>query len=185
MPLCPTSTKVTRAATDNALPSGVEDDLDTASDTKMVWAKSTLGVWGLANIFANEKLYFTRDVPHADGLPRGQQTPAKLATQPVPLAKSAAKLAAKVAATPAAREPIPVANVEYVQLFKASTALEKVANSFLVFLWIACPYFCTSCFVSHVPCFPPRGGGVRLRLCLRQRQLLRPVCPYLPCTTAS
>ena len=42
---------------------------DNASDTEIVWAKSARGVWGLANIFANGKLYFTHDVPEANCLP--------------------------------------------------------------------------------------------------------------------
>ena len=38
---------------------------------KIVWAKSARGVWGLANVFANGKLYFTCDVPETNCLPQG------------------------------------------------------------------------------------------------------------------
>ena len=57
---------------DSGLPSGVEQDSASASDTEIVWAKNACGVWGLANIFANGKLYFTCDVPancHRDRSP--------------------------------------------------------------------------------------------------------------------
>ena len=115
---------------ESGLPSGVEDDSDDASDTEIVWARSARGVWGLANVFANGKLYFMRDVPEATCLPQGLEPPAKPATKPAPKAakpcakpstRSAAKPAARVAATPttkpAAEEPIPMAPVVHVQLF--------------------------------------------------------------------
>ena len=60
---------------DSGLPSGVEEDSGSASDIEIVsaksvcGAKSACGVWGLANIFANEKLYFMRDVPEPNCLP--------------------------------------------------------------------------------------------------------------------
>ena len=41
------------------------------SDSEIVWAKSAHGVWGLANVFASGKLYFTCDVPEANCLPQG------------------------------------------------------------------------------------------------------------------
>jgi hypothetical protein len=100
-------------------------------DTEIVWAKSGRGVWGLANVFADGQLYFTRDVPEAKRLPQGLEPPAKPPAKPAPKAakpgakpstKSAAKPAAQVAAMPAAQpaagEPIPVAPVEHVQLFR-------------------------------------------------------------------
>jgi hypothetical protein len=89
---------------------------------------------GLANGFANRKLYFTRDVPEANCLP---QAPAKPAAKPAPkaprprtkpfkrAAKPAAQVAAKPAAKPAAGEPIPVAPVEHVQLFHVKYARVK------------------------------------------------------------
>ena len=43
----------------------------TVRPTEIVWAKATGGVWGLANVFANGKLYVTRDVPEANCLPQG------------------------------------------------------------------------------------------------------------------
>ena len=42
---------------------------DSASDTEIVWAKNTCGVWGLANVFAGGKLYFTCNVHKAKCLP--------------------------------------------------------------------------------------------------------------------
>ena len=65
-------------------------------------------------------------VPEANCLPQGLEPPAKPAAKPAPKAakrrakpsKRAAKPAAQVAAKPAAGEPIPVAPVEHVQLFK-------------------------------------------------------------------
>ena len=53
-----------------------------ASDTEIVWAKSARGVWGLANIFANGKLYFTLDVPEANCLPQVPGPPAKPPAKP-------------------------------------------------------------------------------------------------------
>jgi hypothetical protein len=97
-------------------------------------AKSARGVWGLANVFANGKLYFKRNVPEANCLPQGLEPPAKPPAKPAakpapkaakprarPSTKSAAKHAAQVAVKPAALlaagEPIPVAPVEHVHLF--------------------------------------------------------------------
>ena len=37
----------------SGLPSGVEEDIDSASDTEILWAESAHAVWGLANILAN------------------------------------------------------------------------------------------------------------------------------------
>ena len=114
---------------DSSLPSNVEED--SASDTEIVWAKSACGVWGLANVFANGKLYFTRDVPEPENLPQGLETPAKPAAKPAPKAakpgpkRSAAKAAAKPAAKPAAGELIPVAPVEHVQLFKVKYSHQR------------------------------------------------------------
>ena len=54
---------------------------DSASDTEIVWAKSARGVWGLVSVFANEKLYFTRDVPETDCVPYGLKPPAKPAAK--------------------------------------------------------------------------------------------------------
>ena len=48
------------------------------------YTKSARGVWGLANIFANGKLYFTRDVPEPENLPQGLEPPAKPAAKPAP-----------------------------------------------------------------------------------------------------
>ena len=62
---------------DSGIPSGVEEGCENASDTENVYAKSDPGVWGLANVFANEKLYCTRDVPEPDCLPQGLGPPAK------------------------------------------------------------------------------------------------------------
>ena len=53
------------------LPGGVEKDSDSASDTKIVWAKSVRGVWRLANVFANEKVDLTHNNPEPDCLPQG------------------------------------------------------------------------------------------------------------------
>jgi len=103
-------------------------------DTEIVWAKSGRGVWGLANVFADGQLYFTRDVPEAKRLPQGLEPPAKPPAKPAPKAakprakpstKSAAKPAAQVAAKPAAGEPIPVAPVEHVQLFRVKYSRQK------------------------------------------------------------
>ena len=100
----------------------------------------TRGVWGLANVFANGKLYFTRDVPEANYLPQGLEPPAKPAAKPAPkaakprtkpskpAAKPAAKVAAKPAAKPAAGEPIPVAPVEHVLLFKVKYSCQKTCQ---------------------------------------------------------
>jgi len=100
---------------DSGLSSGVEEDSDIASDAEIVWAKGPRGVCGLANVFANGKLYFTRDVPEATWMPQGLEPPAKPAAKPAPKSsiKSAAKPAAgaggsEAAAKPAAGEPLPV-----------------------------------------------------------------------------
>jgi len=53
-------------------------------DTEIVWAKSGRGVWGLANVFADGQLYFTRDVPEAKRLPQGLEPPAKPPAKPAP-----------------------------------------------------------------------------------------------------
>ena len=45
---------------------------DSASDFEIVWAKNARGVWGLTNVFANGKLYFTHDVPEANRLQQGR-----------------------------------------------------------------------------------------------------------------
>ena len=104
--------------------------------------KSAHGVWGLANVFANEKTYFTRDIPEANCLPQRLKPPVKPPAKPAPKAakprakpsaKSAAKPAAQVAAKPAAQpaaqpaagEPIPVAPVEHVQLFRVKYSRQK------------------------------------------------------------
>ena len=122
---------------DSGLPSDVEED--SASDTEIVWVKSARGVWGLANVFAIGKLYFTRDVPEPENLPQGLETPDKPAAEPAPKAakpgskrsaakgapKPAAKVAAKPAAKPAAGEPIPVAPVEHVHLFKVKYSHQR------------------------------------------------------------
>ena len=71
---------------DSGSPSGVEEGCDNASDTENVYAKSDPGVWRLANVFANEKLYCTRDVPEPDCLPQGLEPPAKPAAKPSPKA---------------------------------------------------------------------------------------------------
>ena len=52
---------------DSGLPSNVEGA--SASGTEIVWAKSARGVWGLPNVSANRKLYFTRDIPEPENLP--------------------------------------------------------------------------------------------------------------------
>ena len=102
-----------------------------------MWVKSACGVWCLANVFANGKLYLTCSVPEANCLLQGLEPPTKPAAKPAPkaakprtkpskrAAKPAAHLAAKPAAKPAAREPIPVARVEHVQLFKVKYSRQK------------------------------------------------------------
>ena len=100
-----------------------------------MWAKSARGVWGLANVFAKGKLYFTRDVPEANCLSQGLEPPAKPPAKPAlkaakppaqpstkTEAKSAAQVAAKPAAQPAAVQPIPVTPVEHVQLFRGKSS---------------------------------------------------------------
>ena len=156
------------------------------------------GVWGLANVFANRKLYFTCDVPEANCLPQGLEPPAKPASKAAepsakPSTKSAAKPVAQVASKPAAGEPIPVAPVEHVQLFRLhcspktparkswTKSLSIATGSFWVILLFICPCVCMFCFVSRVPCVPSGGrvgrggggaslwvcspGGVRIPLC--------------------
>ena len=111
---------------------------DNASDTEMVWAKSPRGVSGLANGFSNGKLYFMHHVPKANCLPQGLEPPAKPPAKPAPkaakprakpstksAAKPAAQVAAKPAGQPAAGEPIPVAPVEHVQLFRVKYTRQK------------------------------------------------------------
>ena len=77
--------------------------------TRRLWggAKSASGVWGLTNVFASGKLYFTRDVLQAKYLPQGQEPPAN----------SPAK--------PAAGEPIPTASVEHVQRFRVKYSRQR------------------------------------------------------------
>ena len=55
---------------------------DSASDTEIVWANSAPGVWGLANVVANGKLYCTCDVPEVNCLPQGLEPPAKPPAMP-------------------------------------------------------------------------------------------------------
>ena len=50
-------------------------------------------VWGLTNIFSNEKLYFMRDIRELNCLPKGLE----------PSTKAAAKLATKACAEPSAK----------------------------------------------------------------------------------
>ena len=95
---------------------------DRASATEIVWATSARGVWGLANVFADGKLCLTRGVPGADLLPLGLEPPVKPAPK---AAKPRAKPAPKSAAKPAAGEPIPVAPVERVQLFRVKCSRHK------------------------------------------------------------
>ena len=66
---------------------------DSASDTEIMWVKSALGVWGLANFFSKGKFYYTHHVPEASPLP--SPLPSLLPTQPN-LMPSAAKYAAQV-----------------------------------------------------------------------------------------
>ena len=110
---------------DSGLPSGVEEDSDSASDTEIVWAKSACSAWGLANVFANGKLYFSRDVPEVNCLPQGLEPPAKPAAKPAPKAGKPRAKPSKRAAKSAAGEPIPVAPVEHVQLFKVKYSCQK------------------------------------------------------------
>jgi hypothetical protein len=105
---------------ESGLRSGVEKVSNSALDTEIVWAKSARGVWGLANVLANGKLYLMRNVPGANCLPQGLVPPAKPAPKPAkPRAKPSTKSAAAalVAAKPAAGEPIP-----------ANTPAKKVAH---------------------------------------------------------
>ena len=107
----------------SGLPSCVQEDSASASDTEIVWAKSACGVWGLANAFANRKWYFTQCsrgkllATGAGGPCQGLSDAAKTCSQPSTksVAKPAAQVAAKPAAKPAAPEPIAVALVEHVQ----------------------------------------------------------------------
>ena len=93
---------------------------------RIVLAKSARGVWGLANFFANGKLYFTRDVPEANCLPQGLEPPAKPAPKAAqPRAKPSTNSAAKPASLLAAVEPIPVALVEHVHLFRVKYFRQK------------------------------------------------------------
>ena len=111
---------------------------DSASDSEIVWTKSVRGVWRLANVFANVKLYFVHNVPEANCLPQGLKPPAQPPAKPAPkaakprakpstksAAKPAARVAAKPAAKPAAGEPIPVAPVEHVQLFRVKHSCQR------------------------------------------------------------
>ena len=85
---------------------------------------------GFGNCFENE-LYFSRDVPEAKRLPLGlralatpvAKTPAKGAAKPH--AKPSGKVAAKSAAKPGASEPILIAPIEDVQLFKVKCDRQK------------------------------------------------------------
>ena len=103
-----------------------EKDSDSASDTEIVWAKSVRGVWGLANNYANEKWSFTRDVPEVDCLPQGLEPPVKPAAKhALKAAKPRVRPSTKSAAKPAAGEPIRVAPIEHVQLFKVKYSRQK------------------------------------------------------------
>ena len=72
---------------------------DSVSDAEILWAKNVRGVWGLANVFANGKLYFARTFPEANCLPQGLKPPAKPPTKHAPKA-----------AKPCANQPPPPAN---------------------------------------------------------------------------
>ena len=49
---------ITRMSVDSCLPSGVEEDSDSASDAAVVWARSVRGVWGLAKRFCQWEIAF-------------------------------------------------------------------------------------------------------------------------------
>ena len=124
---------------ESGLPSGVEEDSDSASDTEIVCKECARCMGTGKNVFANGKLYFARDVPEANCLPQGLEPPAKPPAKPTPKAakrrakpstKSAAKPAAQVTAKPAAGEPIPVAPVEHVQLFRVKYSRQKSGTCF-------------------------------------------------------
>ena len=134
--------------------------------------------------FANKKLFSIRDVREPDCLPQGLEPHAKpAANKPAPkvakpgakpsakrATKPAVKVAAKPAAMPAAGDPMPVALMEHVKLFKGKYSRQKKwhtvpvsqltrghipTNNFLVILWIIRPRVCMSCFVSDISLCPP------------------------------
>ena len=113
-------------------------------------------------------LYLTHDIPEANCWPQGLKPPAKPPAKPAPkaakprakpstksAAKPAAQVAAKPAAQPAAGEPIPVAPVVHVQLFRESLFLRRAEHAsqqaifrrILLFIRL-CVFM--SCFVSRV-----------------------------------
>ena len=121
---------------------GFGQEMGRVSNAEIVWAKSARGVWGLANVLATGKVYFTHDVPQANCLPQGLEPPAKPRAKPAPkaaksrakpstrsAAKHAAQMAAKPAALLAAGEPSPVAPAEHVHLFRAKHSRRKKGHT--------------------------------------------------------
>ena len=127
---------------------------------------------GTGKCFCQRKLYLTRDVPEANCLPQGLEPPAKPPAKPAP---NAANPRVKCSQTfcPGG-EPIPVAPVEYVYLFKVKYSRQKKwhtepvseqsrtcipRGSCSLILWFICPCVCVTCFVSRVLCIVMGGGG--------------------------
>ena len=75
--------------------------------------------------FANGKGYFTRDVPEANCMPQGLEPPAKPAAKPAPKAAKTRAKPSKPAVKPAPGEPITVAPVQHVQLFKVKYSHQR------------------------------------------------------------
>eukprot|EP00670_Eutreptiella_braarudii_P028952 CAMPEP_0174377884 /NCGR_PEP_ID=MMETSP0811_2-20130205/121715_1 /TAXON_ID=73025 ORGANISM="Eutreptiella gymnastica-like, Strain CCMP1594" /NCGR_SAMPLE_ID=MMETSP0811_2 /ASSEMBLY_ACC=CAM_ASM_000667 /LENGTH=168 /DNA_ID=CAMNT_0015529983 /DNA_START=639 /DNA_END=1144 /DNA_ORIENTATION=+ len=101
-----------------------------------------------------------------NSLPQGLEPPVTPPAKPAPnaakprakpsansAAKPAAKVAAKLAAQPAAGEPIPVAPVEHVQLFKSNTPARKsdTQSQFLSRAEHASQRTVPGSFVVHMP----------------------------------
>ena len=101
----------------NAVPQKLcfpDEDSEMDSDSEVVWAKSARGTWGLGHTFG-DKLYFTRDIPEENWIPKKLEAPTVAKPAPKPAPKRGKLPAAKPAA---ASSSIPVADGQHVQLFK-------------------------------------------------------------------
>ena len=143
---------------------------------------------GAGKCFCQWDIAFQADVPEANCLPQGSGPPVRPAAKPAPKAakpldkpstKSAANSAAKVAAKPAAKsaagEPIPVAPVEHVQLFRVknvthraclSVKLNMHPNRQFPGLFVVCMYSCLHVLLRVTCPLCSLGGGVTLGMSL-------------------
>ena len=158
---------------DSGLPSGVAEDSDSVRPTLRLFGQRVLVVYGVWQMFLPTEnclspMIFLRQTAFHRGwgpLPNLVPNPPKRA------AKLAAQVAGKPAARPAAGEPIPVAPVEHVQLFKVKYSRQKNCTPSLLLsrpdmhpcrqfpghFVVHMPWCSLSCFVSRISCLVIQG----------------------------